>query len=108
MTDLIEMRVTYHEAAAAQTAARALVAARLAACVHVGGPVTSTYWWDGQVQEGPEWMVTVKTRAELFRAVAEAVSAGHPYELPGICAVALSGTPDFTAWVKAETADAKA
>lgn len=106
MTELIEVHVTYHEEALAQAAARALVEARLAACVHVSGPVQSTFWWNGAIQEGPEWVLAAKTRAHLFTVVAEAVAKDHPYELPGIVGTPLTATPAFAAWVTHETAAA--
>lgn len=46
-----------------------------------------------------------RTRADLFAPLAEAARALHPYETPGIHAVpAAAVTPDYLAWVCAETA----
>jgi periplasmic divalent cation tolerance protein len=48
--------------------------------------------------------VTIKTRSDLFAAVAAAIRARHPYELPEILAVPVSdGTDDYLAWIDAET-----
>jgi periplasmic divalent cation tolerance protein len=44
MTDFLEVRTTIDSPEAAQKIADALVSARLAACVQVSGPITSTYW----------------------------------------------------------------
>jgi periplasmic divalent cation tolerance protein len=88
----------------AHVVAQALVDARLAACVSIGAPVTSMYHWQGATETADEVPVTIKTRAELFDAVAAAVRACHPYELPEIIAVPITdGTPDYLAWLDAES-----
>jgi periplasmic divalent cation tolerance protein len=89
---------------AAGTLARSLVADRLAACVSIGAPVESIYHWRGAIETSTEVPLTVKTRADLFDAVAAAIRAGHPYELPEILAVPITdGTDDYLAWIDAET-----
>jgi uncharacterized protein involved in tolerance to divalent cations len=46
----------------------------------------------------------VKTRADLFDAVAAAARAMHPDETPAIHAVeAAAVTPDYLAWAESET-----
>jgi periplasmic divalent cation tolerance protein len=88
----------------ARVVAQALVDARLAACVSIGAPVTSMSHWQGATETADEVPVTIKTRAELFDAVAAAVRARHPYELPEIIAVPITdGTPDYLAWLDAES-----
>ncbi len=95
---------TLPDRAAAGTLARALVADRLAACVSVGAPVESIYHWRGAIETSTEVPVTIKTRSDLFAAVAAAIRARHPYELPEILAVPVSdGTDDYLAWIDAET-----
>ena len=89
---------------AAGTLARSLVADRLAACVSIGAPVESIYHWRGAIETSTEVPLTVKTRADLFDAVAAAIRAGHPYELPEILAVPITdGADDYLAWIDAET-----
>jgi uncharacterized protein involved in tolerance to divalent cations len=46
----------------AQQIARALVEERLAGCVQVIGPITSTYWWNEQVESAEEFLCLIKTR----------------------------------------------
>jgi len=89
---------------AAGTLARSLVADRLAACVSIGAPVESIYHWRGAIETSTEVSLTVKTRADLFDAVAAAIRARHPYELPEILAVPITdGADDYLAWIDAET-----
>jgi len=89
---------------AAGTLARSLVADRLAACVSIGAPVESIYHWRGAIETSTEVPLTVKTRADLFDAIAAAIRARHPYELPEILAVPITdGADDYLAWIDAET-----
>ena len=61
--------------------ARAIVADRLAACVQLM-PIDSWYVWDGEVQEEPEVLLLIKTRADRFGALEAHVVARHPYDVP--------------------------
>lgn len=95
---------TLPDRAEADALGRALVEARLAACVSVGAPVQSIYHWRGAIETSSEVPLTIKTRAGLFDAVAAAIRAAHPYELPEILAVPVcNGTTDYLAWIDAET-----
>jgi periplasmic divalent cation tolerance protein len=47
--------------ASAQALARALVEARLAACVSIGAPVESLYHWRGEIETAAEVPLVVKT-----------------------------------------------
>ena len=88
----------------AESLAHSLLAGKLVACVNIGAPVTSMYHWRGQIETAEEIPLVVKTRSSLFDAVAAAIRAGHPYELPEIVAVSLSdGFPPFIDWIHAET-----
>lgn len=89
---------------AARALGRSLVEARLAACVSLGAPVESIYHWRGSIETSAEVQLTIKTRADLFDAVAAAIRARHPYELPEILAVPVTGgANDYLAWIDAET-----
>ena len=89
----------------AERIARELVEARLAACVQIVGPITSTYRWQGRIETGEEWQCWAKTRGELFARVEEAIRRIHPYEVPEILAVpVVAGSASYLAWLDAETA----
>ena len=95
---------TLPDRVAADALGRSLVEARLAACVSIGAPVQSIYHWQGSIETSSEAPLTIKTRADLFDAVAAAIRAAHPYELPEILAVPLcDATTDYLAWIDAET-----
>ena len=99
--------MVYVTAASREEATRiglALVEARLAACANVFGEVTSIYWWQGKLEQGPETALVLKTRSDLVEAVIARVRALHSYACPCIVAWPLAhGNPAFLDWIAAET-----
>jgi periplasmic divalent cation tolerance protein len=92
------------ERAAAERLADLLVEKRLAACVNILAPCRSVYRWQGAVQHEEEHPMLIKTTAERYPALEQALRSGHPYELPEIIAVAIErGLPAYLQWVAAET-----
>ena len=100
-------RFVYMTAGSPEAAARigkALVEARLAACVNLIEGMRSIYWWEGEVQEARETVLIAKTRDTLVEALTEKVRALHDYDCP--CVVALpieGGNRAFLDWIDAET-----
>ena len=66
----------------AERLARDLVERRLAACVQVLGPISSTYRWQGAVESAEEWLCLIKTTAARFDAVGAHIDTSHGYETP--------------------------
>jgi periplasmic divalent cation tolerance protein len=92
------------DAEAARRIARALVDEQLAACVNVVPGVTSIYRWEGALQEDAELLLIVKTSEDRLAALAERLAVLHPYALPELVVVALSGGSErYLEWVRAET-----
>ena len=95
--------ITCADEAEARRIGRALVEARLAACVHLR-PHTAIYRWQGRIEEAAEYSLLAKTTAARFAALQEAVLALHSYDLPAILAVPVkSGHAPFLDWVVAAT-----
>ncbi len=83
---------------------RALVQARLAACVNIILGMNSVYWWEGEIQEDAEVVVIAKTRESLLPELIETVKSIHSYDCPCIIAVPiLGGNPDYLDWMSRET-----
>jgi periplasmic divalent cation tolerance protein len=77
-----------------------LVDTRLAACAQVSGPITSTYRWQGQVENAEEWVCTAKTVRVKLPAIQELLKRLHPYELPELIATEVVGGSDaYLKWV---------
>lgn len=90
--------------AAAERLADLLVAGNIAACVNLLAPCRSVYRWKGAVQHDEEHPLLIKTTAERYAALEDAIRANHPYELPEIVAVPIErGLPAYLAWIDSET-----
>jgi periplasmic divalent cation tolerance protein len=92
------------DASIADALARALVEARLAACVQVLPGIVSTYRWEGAVERSREVLLLAKTWDDRLVALTEAIGARHPYAVPEIMALpAAGGLAAYLDWVHAET-----
>lgn len=76
------------------------VAAGLAACAQVDGPVRSHYTWEGKVESEDEYRVTFKFPHERASSLESWVHARHPYSVPQWLAIqADHASPAYRAWV---------
>jgi periplasmic divalent cation tolerance protein len=86
----------------AERIAQRLVEQGLAACVNVLPGVVSIYRWKGRVERDVERLLLIKTRAERFEALREAIVALHPYEVPEIVALPVTaGHRPYLDWLDA-------
>jgi periplasmic divalent cation tolerance protein len=93
----------------AEEFARALLDARLAACVNLLAPCTSVYRWNENVETAEEIPVLIKTRANLYPAVERELRRLHPYEVPELLALPVqAGLPAYLEWLAAQTREADA
>jgi len=96
---------TFPDAESAKAVAEALVAAKLAACVNIHGPMVSVYEWQGKLETGPEYAAFIKTRRAQVPAVTEAARKLHPYTIPCFLVLPIDGgNDDYLAWARAQTA----
>lgn len=106
MAALIAVFTTVATREDAASIARALLQARLAACVQVEA-IESHYRWDGELQCDAEYRLTCKTLAARWPAVEAAIRERHPYALPQITACSLDPVhAPYARWVEAECGDA--
>lgn len=88
----------------AEKIAAALAGKRLAACVQVFGPISSTYWWKGKLEKAEEWGCFIKSTADLYTRIEKALKEVHPYENPEIIVTPIvAGSKEYLDWVKKET-----
>ena len=96
----IQIVTTVSQPADAEQLARQLVDLRLAACAQVDGPLVSVYRWQGAVVTAQEWRVTFKTLAACRAAVEMAIRTHHPYDVPEILVLPISGgNPAYLSWL---------
>ena len=102
---MIFILVTCADAGQADAIAHKVVESRLAACVQVMPPHRSVYRWQGKVESAEEINILIKTRAERFEDVRQAVLAMHSYEIPCIVSWPVAqGHGPFVDWVAEQTA----
>lgn len=103
MTDIIQVTTAVDNEEDARAIASAVVGQRLAACVQIVGPLQSSYWWNGDVEESEEWLCIIKTRLALFDELSAVVHQVHPYDVPELLATpVVAGSKAYLAWLQGE------
>jgi periplasmic divalent cation tolerance protein len=86
----------------ARSIARAIIDARLAACVNIVPSIESVYWWDDAVQEGTEALLIVKTTRAAEPSLLELVRDVHPYDVFELVSLDIgSGNARYLEWIRA-------
>jgi len=87
MIEIVKVTTTVDSEQAASKLAKQIVAARLAACVQIDGPLLSIYRWQGDVCETQEWRCTIKTLASASAQLIDFIDEHHPYEVPEVLVI---------------------
>ena len=108
MQTMILVLCTFPDWEQARQIGTVLVERQLVACVNLLPGVESIYRWNGQVEQAAEVLAVFKTASELFPALAEALAALHPYEVPEIVALQPAAVSEaYLAWLQAAVAVAR-
>ena len=100
----LQVQTTTDSRAEAMELAHDAVAARLAACAQVAGPIASTYWWEDGLEKAEEWMIMLKLPADRFDDLAAFLSERHSYDDPEIIATPIvAGSQSYLDWLAEET-----
>jgi periplasmic divalent cation tolerance protein len=84
--------------------AHILVKRRLAACVNILPQVQSIYRWKGEIESAQEWLLLIKTRADKFPAVRDAIGELHSYEVPECIVLEIEdGSLPYLQWLEKAT-----
>ena len=85
----------------AESLARKILEARLAACVQVLPPMKSFYFWEGAIQADSEHLLLIKTLAGNFENLEAFIKSNHSYSVPEIAAIkAEAVSEDYFKWLK--------
>ncbi len=103
MSDVALLHVTFADAAEAERIGRAMVEARLAACVNLLGQCESIYRWRGEVETASEYRALFKTTPQLARELADRIAALHGYDLPAIEIWPAAAGDAVAAWIDEAT-----
>ena len=102
--DILTVTTTVGSREDAQKLARAIVQARLAACVQVEEGLTSFYRWQGTDCEDAEVRLTLKTLPGCARALQALFREQHPYEVPQFLAMPMLASEGYYEWARGEVA----
>jgi periplasmic divalent cation tolerance protein len=106
--EAIQVVTTVTDRKDAEALSQAVLERRLGACVQISGPIESRYWWNGRIEAANEWVVTIKTRRDLYGALEAALLAAHPYDEPEILATpVVEVSPGYLAWLVAQVQGAQ-
>ncbi len=75
-----------------------LIEKKLIACANIY-PVSSIYWWEGAIQQEPEWVALVKTTKEHWEKIKSEIEKKHPYEVPCIMKTEVEANESYEAWI---------
>jgi periplasmic divalent cation tolerance protein len=101
MADLRIVFTTCGSKEEARKIAYTLVERQLAACVNIVPQIESIYRWQGKIEESREWLLLIKTTAEQFSAVRDAIRELHSYELPECISINIDdGSKEYLDWLE--------
>ncbi|WP_067884501.1 divalent-cation tolerance protein CutA [Nocardia vaccinii] len=85
---------------------RAAVAERLAAGAEIIGPAFSVFRHLGEIGEGIEWRVSLRTSASSRDRLASRISELHPWDSPEVTATPIEWCSDsYAEWVERATGE---
>lgn len=103
-SEFVFLYSTVPDPGSAERIARALIEAKLAACVNVFAPMTSFYCWEGAFDSACESAMLIKTRRALAKRVMDAVRPLHPYSIPCFLVLPIDdGNDDYMTWARSQT-----
>ena len=94
--------VTHASEEEARRVSKTLLDARLIACANIL-PIQSLYWWQGEIEEGQEWVSILKTSASRLQDAVQAVEDLHPYDVPCVMQMEVRANDAYERWIEAET-----
>lgn len=80
----------------------ASVQGRLAACYNLF-PMFSSYRWQGQIEQGAEWVLIMKTSVQRREDLTSFIQSHHPYEVPCVIFWNVEANTAYEDWVNIET-----
>jgi periplasmic divalent cation tolerance protein len=100
MTDYRVALTTTGTEEEARRLARELVERKLAACVNIVPQVESVYRWQGKIESAQEWLLVIKTRADVLDRLQAAIRELHSYEVPEFVVLRIeSGSEEYLRWI---------
>ncbi len=99
--DIIVVLTTVPNIEEAETLARKIIEAKLAACVQVLPTMKSFYFWNDSIQADSEHLLLIKTLTENFDELEKFIKTNHSYDVPEIIAFSAERVSEsYLDWVK--------
>jgi periplasmic divalent cation tolerance protein len=90
---------TVASSADAKKISETLIGEKLAACISQF-PITSTYFWEGEIKTESEIQLLMKTSRQRAQDLMKRIQEIHPYSTPEILEVAVhSASKSYAKWV---------
>jgi periplasmic divalent cation tolerance protein len=99
-SNFIIVLTTVEDEQQAEDLAQKILEERLAACVKIQ-KIKSRYWWNGKIDHSDEYLLSIKTKADLFPNISEFIKQNHPYETPEIVQIPITdGLDEYFEWME--------
>ena len=103
--DILVVFVTGPDVESLARLGRTIVGEKLAACVNLLDGVRSIYRWEGAIEDEREALAIFKTTAGRLQALERRVTELHPYDVPEVVALPITGgSSAYLSWVAEATA----
>ncbi len=104
MSDTYLVITSWPDLEGAKQQARSWLEKKLAAAVNILPQMDSMYHWKGEIRQGTEHKMFVKTSASRVAELQREIRSAHPYAVAEIlCFEIDSGDPDYLDWIKLTT-----
>ncbi len=102
MNKYIQVMTTVETRKQADELAEHVLNLRLAGCVQILS-CSSSYHWQGKIEQSQEFLCVIKTREDMFHELQAAIEQVHPYEVAEIIATEIiKGNNAYFDWLGSE------
>jgi len=98
--NLIMIMITSSSEKEAKIIIEKLLKNRLIACGNLIGPIFSSFWWEGGIENSTEYLILLKSRKDLFKKIEQEVLKFHSYEIPEVIVFPIiEGSKAYLDWI---------
>jgi len=84
----------------AKKIAKSLLEKKLAACINIVPNVYSMYIWEKNIEESQEFLLIIKTKADVFNKVEKDILSNHSYSVVELISLNIeNGNNKYLKWV---------
>jgi periplasmic divalent cation tolerance protein len=103
MADYVQVSTAADTRETAVELLNSAVEARLAASGQVFGPAITAFWHLGELGNGEEWTVVLKTTAARYPELEAHLTEAHPWDNPEVSFTPLGGSAAYLDWLDRST-----